>query len=122
MKKTVLLLALSFFLVTFLNAQNDCTGHTHADAAKALKKGVNFNGTNPNDCTNPGKTNYFTDSYSFDRFGRLMDSSLDSQQAKGKEIHSSVLGDIFSTPEIIVCCVPPPHSYDYEYTKALKDD
>lgn len=129
MKKAVLLFALSFGLVAFLNAQNDCTGHSYADAAKVKKeqqvKYHDVNQANFTDCRKSGKKDEAVDFYSLDRLGELMARSdlsptHNSQPKPGKVKYNQDLRDAFSSSGLIVCCIPPPED-DKHYNSAKNE-
>ncbi len=131
MKKTVLLFALSFVLVAFLYAQNDCTGNSYNDAYKAKKeKPVNYNdvnGTNSWDCTKPGKTDDF---YMSDRFIGLMVNRPATKPVEhwGNVVPNSDLklgdvsfspdpGEVFSASGPRSCCAPPADWSRYNFVR-----
>ena len=133
MKKTVLLLALSFVLVAFLTAQNDCTGNSYNDAYKAKKeKSVNYNDANNTsswDCSKPGKTDDF---YMSDRFigltaykpatkpvehwGHVVPNA---ELKSGNITFSPAPGEVFSASGPKSCCSPPA---DWSRYNSVRDN
>jgi len=120
MKKTVLLFALSFVLVAFLSAQNDCGGLSYNDEPKPdNKESSNYHDINQPytvDCSKPDKGNELDMP---DGFMRLMGNSPESQGIKPvynlymQRNTSATLsvspdrGDLFSQHGSILCCLPP---------------
>lgn len=132
MKKTVLLFALSFVLVAFLNAQNDCTGNSQSEAPKkaAIKgKPVNYpNG--PKDCSKPGKTAELESLYMSEAFIELMVNKPGTKPVEhwGHVVPNSELksgdvtfnpspGEVFSASGPRACCAPPGEWKRYESLK-----
>jgi len=127
MKKTVMLFALSFVLVAFLNAQNDCTGNSNVNTPKAKKeKPVNYSDFNSSsnawDCVKPGKTD---DLYMVDAFmGLMVNPATKPVQNWGHVVPNAGLksgdatfnpdpGSVFSASGPKACCSPPVNMQRY---------
>lgn len=120
MKKTVLLFALSFVLVAFLNAQNDCTGNTNNNKVKK-EVSVNhgkINQTGPSDCSKPD------DFYRSGGFASLLVKDPGTKPvvtlgsvvpSPDMNIHPIFLrydqGDRYGASGTRLCCSPPPPEY-----------
>lgn len=132
MKKTVLLLALSFTLVSFLSAQNDCTGSSSTESYTVKEKHV-LTGisdiNNPKDCSKPAKSN-IVDGYSVDGFSNLMSDNSsyvhptkpyenyghpvpNTQMRTGTMLKHTPKHLEFSASGSIVCCVVPSNYERY---------
>ena len=122
MKKTVLFFVLSFVLVAFLNAQNDCTGYSYTDSPKkAVVKGKPVDYLNePKDCTKPGKPLDLESILMPDAFIELMVNKPGTKPVEhwGHVVPNTGLkyGDITFNPDVKnvfsasgprMCCTPP---------------
>lgn len=142
MKKSVLLLALCFVLVSFLSAQNDCTGTTQSQATlsnekpKTISKSTDAAYINsPKDCSKPNNSNNAGNQYSSDGFNDLMHDEIGQPPTKPFENYGHPVPNtqlrtgtmqkkapphhMFSSSGSILCCVAPPNFEDYN---TLKND
>lgn len=136
MKKSFLLLALSFAFVSFLSAQNDCTGSSGNNATLSTEKPALTDAaiiSSPKDCSKP--TNDIKDLYSLDGFDALMMDGIGQPPTKPYEnyVHpvpntqlrtstspnGNQARNIFSASGSTMCCVVP---VNYEQSNPLKDE
>ncbi|MEZ5199581.1 MAG: hypothetical protein R2764_25350 [Bacteroidales bacterium] len=136
MKKSLLLLALTFAFVSFLTAQNDCTGSSGNNATLSTEKPALTDAANtlsPKDCSMP--TIKIEDLYSADEFKELMMDGIGQPPTKPYENYGHPVPNtqlrtstspngnqarnLFSASGSYVCCVLPPN---YERSSPLKDE
>lgn len=128
MKKAVLLFALSFVLVNFLSAQNDCTGNTTKAKKDNPAYSYEANHTGSTDCSKPDKT---PDYYKSDEFAHIVVKKAGTKPVEswgfvvpnpnmsvGGIPFSRDQGDLFSASGSRYCCAPPPEYPRYNPAKA----
>ena len=131
MKKAVLLFALSFVLVAFLSAQNDCTGNSNVQKANK-ETPVNYHDTNQANTTKCSKSADNSELESMDGFTFLFVKDPGTKPVEswvfvvpspemsiGNGSYKKDQGDLYSASSSRVCCSPPPPNYP-RYNPAKK--
>lgn len=131
MKKTVLLFAISFVLVAFLSAQNDCSENSNTQKAKK-ETPANYHDANQTNSTKCSKSVESEDLERMDGFTFLLvkdpgTKPVDSwgfvvpgsEMSMGNVSYKKSQGDLYSASGSRLCCSPPPPDYP-RYNPAKK--
>lgn len=129
MKKALLLFTLSFVLVTFLSAQNDCTGNSNKVKKETPVTHHDANQSNSAKCS---KSVDREDIERMDGFDFLLVKDPGTKPVEswgfvvpgpemsiGNVNYQKAQGDLYSTSGSRLCCSPPPPDYP-RYNPAKK--